>query len=237
MIRIKMNSAAFKSETEKIMSSLNSTVSVSNVNEIAKAAGSIAMKEFIKSLNREARANKSQYHHIYEWGEVGRDEARLFKVKKTVSGGKANLDISLKKSKKKVPIAKELLRPGKTGKIVTRTSVFRDKAMIMETGKPVSWVSKRTVAFVNNRSILFKAKGTAFNNLHPGGTRVTGSLERYARKWEVSGMAESAMEKSKIFSKIEKDVAKTLSGTAPSASEIRKCIKTVCQQYDIKGEL
>lgn len=235
MIRIRIDSSQFKSSANKISEALNTTVGPSSVNSIARAAGSIAAKEFIKSINRTARSDKKTFHHLYEWSAVGSDKDRLFTVKKTVSGGKVNLDIVFKKSKKPVPIARQLRQPGKTGKSVVRQSIFRNKAEAMEKGRGANWTAKRNVVFLGNGSLIFKRKGTVFNISNVGGSQTTGALERFTKKWEI-GMAPAAIEKSKLFNKIESSVARSMSGSNASAATVRSAIKEVCASYDLGRE-
>lgn len=236
MIRIKLDDNSLKRQITGVIKSMNSTTSSPNINSVAKAVSSIAAQEFIKSLNRQARVSKSEFHHLYEWGEVGKDSARLVVARRKVSGGNAMVDLVFKKSVKKVPIAAALTKPGKTGKSVVRTSVFKNKAEFMESGSPAHWTAKRNVVFMNGKKIMFKHAGTNFVIKNPGGRQTTKSLEKYSKKWE-SGMANAAIEKSRIFNKIEKDVAKTLSMPKPSVAEIRRCIKIVCESYEVRGDI
>jgi len=237
MIHFKLDETKFQSEIKKITESLGSIPQAQNTNTIARAVGSIAAKEFIKNLNMQAKATPLQFHHLYEWGEVGKDSSRLIKAKRNVSNGNATIELIFKPSKKKVPIAQALKTPGKTGKSVTRSSVFRNKAEFMESGKPSQpWTAKRNIVFLNGNQMIFRKKGTVFTIASPGGKATTNSLERYVKKWE-NGMAQGAIEKSKIFNKLEKNIAKTLSGSNPSSSNIRSTIKSVCDTYNISGEI
>lgn len=230
-----MDQDQFKSEMDNITSNLKNISNKENISNISRAIGSIVAKESVKSLNAVAKADRSQYHHLYEWNQNGRDSARLVKAKRVVKGSSINIEFVFKKSNTKVPVSKKLSRPGRTGKFVSRNSVFKNKAEVIESGRSVSWTAKRNVVFLSNNSIVFKKKGTVFNISNPGGTAAHGALTRFSKKWE-SGMANGAIEKSKLFIKIEKDIAKTMSMENFKSSDIRDCIKIVCNQYDSRQQ-
>jgi hypothetical protein len=232
MIHFKIDQRRFNEEVSSLLSELNHIPNADNTNRIARAVGSIAAKEFVKSLNKTARSTKSEFHHLYEWKEVGKDDARLFRVKRVASAKSVEVKILLKKSTKQVPVAKQLTTPGKTGKVVTRRSVFKNKAEVMESGKSISWVANRNVVFLGNGKLIFKRKGTVFNKPYAGGSEVKGALERFTNKWE-SGMAAGAIDKSKLFYKLEKDIAKTMSQPKIKSGDIKKCIRTTCDLYDM----
>jgi len=239
MILIKLDDNDFKVKSKKLMDSLEGIPTKQNTKNIARAVGSIAAKDFIKSLNRTSRSSKSEFHHLYEWGEVGKDSARLFKLKRSVSGSDIQINVILKKSKKRVPIARGLKKQGISGKNVTKSYIFKDKAEIMESGKPIRWIAKNNIVFLKNGKsgpLVFRGRGTVIENKFPGGRNTTNSLQKYIKKWE-TGMAQSAINKSKIFNKLELDISKTLKKEGYTSSEIIKCIKDVCDKYDIKGEI
>ena len=232
MIRFNIDQEKISGDIEKIVSGLNGIPSTQNVSNMSRAVGSIAAKEFLKSLDTTARSAPRKFHHLYEWNEVGKSNSRLVSAKRVVSGNSIVVDLKFKKSKKKVPIAPRLTEPNETtGKSVTRRSIFKNKAEFMESGQSANWIAKRNVVMLQDDKLIFKRKGTVFNINRPGGNATTGSLDRYAKKWE-GGMANSAIDKSRLFQKIETDLAKTLSKTGASSSDIRACIKSVCDKYD-----
>lgn len=233
MIRVDVNLNNFKRQMNSLTKSLEDLPSKKNMNNVTRAAGSIAAKSFVKDLNSAAKANKKTYHHIYEWNRVGVNDARLFTVLK--SGADSNsiaLSIKFTKSKTKVPIAPRLKRPGPSGKVVTRTKVFKDKAEVMEKNSPVSFIAKRNVAYTTTgRDIVFKKRGSMVSIKRPGGDATTGAVEKFTRKWEKS-MLRPAIINSGIFDKLSKDIAKTMNKNSFSSSEITKCITSVCEKYD-----
>ena len=85
--------------------------------EIGNAVFTMSAKSFVRAMNIEAKASPKMYHHVYEWGKVGSNPARLFCLYKGVNaGGKLVIKPAFIKSKTPVPIAKELLQPGRTGR-------------------------------------------------------------------------------------------------------------------------
>lgn len=233
MIQVNVDLNNFKRKMNALNKSLEDLPSKKNMNNITRAAGSIAAKSFVKDLNSIARTNKKSYHHIYEWGSVGNNNARLFTVIK--SGADSNnimLDIKFNKSKTKVPIAARLKRPGPSGKIVTKTSVFKNKAEAMEKNAPLSFTARNNVAYTTTgRDIVFKRRGSLVTIRRPGGDATTGSVEKFTRKWE-KGMLRPAITNSGIFEKLSKDISKTMSKNNFSSSDVITCIAAVCEKYD-----
>ena len=232
MILVKIDTHQLDKSLNHISESLQDLPKKRNMANIARASSVIASKKFIKDLNNYSKSNKKSMHHIYEWNRVGIDSARLFKLKRnSITENKVTIDIILKKSKTKAPISKVLLKPGRTGKFVKRSGVFRDKAEVMESGRSVSFIATRNIAFASSRKIIFKPRGTVITIRNPGGRMTTHSLERYATKWQNSVLSKS-VESTKIFSKIERDIAKTMSKNTFTSSEVSARIKNVCDQFD-----
>jgi len=217
----------------RLTKTLEGLPSNKNMNNVTRAAGSIAAKSLVKDFNSIAKTDKKRYHHIYEWDKTGVDSARLFSVLKSgASSNNITLSINFKKSKVKVPIPKRLQRPGPNGKTVTRTTVFKNKAEAMESNRPLSFVAKRNIAYTTTgRDIVFKRRGTLVTIRRPGGDATTGAVEKFTRKWEKS-MLRPAIINSGIFDKLSKDIAKTMSKDGFSSSEITRCITSVCEKYD-----
>jgi hypothetical protein len=233
MIQVEVNLNNFKRQMNSLNKSLEDLPSKKNMNNITRAAGSIAAKSFVKDLNSIAKTNKKSYHHIYEWDRVGVNNARLFTVLKTgVDSNNISLLIKFDKSKTKVPIAKRLQKPGPSGKIVTRTTVFKNKAEVMEKNSPVSFTAKRNIAYTTTgRDIVFKRRGTLVTVRRPGGDGTTGAVEKFAKKWEKS-MLRPAINNSGIFNKLSNDISKTMNKNNFTSTDIIQCITAVCEKYD-----
>lgn len=239
MIRFKINTHEFNAQVKKVTSAISDLPNAQNVSNMSRAVASIAAQEFVKSLNREARSIPKTYHHLYEWNKTGVDSQRLFRVKRVSSGNRSSVEINLKPSRTQVPLAKQLTTPGKTNKSVTRRSVFKNKAEVMERKRGTkAWVAQRNIVFLGNGSLIFKKKGFKMRGVRsPGGPATTYALRNYAKRWQ-GGMAIGAVDKSRIFKKIEDRVAETLSGSNPTSTSVRSVIKEVCSSYDIgSGEI
>jgi len=232
MILVKIDTRKLDKSLNNISESLQDIPKQRNMANIARASSVIASKKFIKDLNNYSKSNKKNMHHIYEWNRVGLDSARLFKLKRnSVVDNRAIIDIVLKKSKTRAPISKVLLKPGKTGKYVKRSGIFKDKAAVMEAGKSVSFIATRNIAFAPSGKIIFRPRGTLITIRNPGGRLTTRSLEKYSIKWQNSMLSKS-VESSKIFYKIEKDIARTMSKNTFTSSEVSACIKNICDKFD-----
>jgi hypothetical protein len=118
------------------------------------------MKEFIDS---NARVNPQMLHHIYEWNQTGRPNARLYDISYTVS----NLGLSFRSSFSQSTSIKDGSR-----------TPFYDKARIMEEGIPVVIRPKvaQVLAFEDNGETVFTQGPVRVDN--PGGTEVQGGFEK-----------------------------------------------------------
>lgn len=120
----------------------------------------IALGQYVDA---QARMNPSALHHVYEWGAVGQEGARLFKFHSTAS-------------KRVIHISGEFL-PSKS-RANGSTVPFTDKANIMENAIAV------TIEPRNSPVLVFEDEGeTVFtvNEIYianPGGDAVAGSFGR-----------------------------------------------------------
>lgn len=233
MIRFDVKLDNFKRETNKILKTLDGLPSVNNISMISRAGGSVAAKAFVKDLNREARANKKRYHHLYEWERTGVDAARLIRIKKSASSaGNIFIYTEFKKSRTPVPISKILQKPGATGKSVTKRSVFKNKAEVMENQIPVSFVPKKTIAFApNGRRIIFRDKPTLIYIKRPGGS-TKNALQSYTKRWQGSMLRASVLN-SGLLENVSKDIIKTMQRGDYSSTSVSQCIRKVCEKYDM----
>ena len=96
-------------------------------------------KNFNKYMDQRARALPTKYHHVYEWNMIGRPGGRLWKLRKRNSGN-ASMEIryDFLTSKVRAPIHPLLAKAGPTGKRVTKSTIFKNKAYVMEEGIPVT---------------------------------------------------------------------------------------------------
>lgn len=204
--------------------------------QLANAAFSIASLKFIKRTHLLARSAKKSFHHVYEWGQIGTEEGRLFRLfKQTHSGGYASVYYKFNNSRKKSPIADALRVPGKTGKSVTRSGVFKRKAEVMENGQPVSFVTKRTIAIAPRGEILFIPEGKTVSIKNPGGRETTGSFEKHFRVWWET-MVQNVLDESGVAMSLEKSVARALSRKGAGRAAAKDAIYSTLKRYTtVKG--
>lgn len=125
-------------------------------------------KDFGEYVDAKARANNRSFHHVYEWGRVGDDSARLFKLNKISQDGlslKINYDLTDSKSFVPSPNSR-------------RRHVFVKKASVMEEGKTVvikPRYSERLVFDVNGYTV-FMPRGESVVVTKPGGVGTKNSF-------------------------------------------------------------
>ena len=203
--------------------------------ELANAVFTLTGKSFIKAMNLQAKANPKKYHHIYEWNRVGVSSQRLFLIyKQSSTNGKLIIKPAFIKSKTKVPVPSELQNPGRTGKAVAARHVFRDKAYIMEMGKPIIYRTRKPQPIPQNGQIRFVAAGTIIKNLNPGGKQVKGSFEQFFNNW-YSTKVNSVINSSGILEKIDQETAKILNNKKAGSIQVKTAIINLLKQYS-KGE-
>ena len=101
--------------------------------ELGNAVFTVGANAFIKAMNLEAKSDPSSYHHIYEWGQIGRPEGRLFVIERSsIVDGSLIIGSKFLKSNLPVPVNPLLLTPGNTGKTVTSRNIFANKASSSE---------------------------------------------------------------------------------------------------------
>jgi hypothetical protein len=198
---------------------------------LANAVFTLSAKAFVKAMNLQAKAFPKQYHHIYEWNNTGTETGRLFFLFRDSSAdGVLTIKPGFIKSTKKVPIAPELLMPGKTGKVVASRSVFYDKAKVMEAGTPVIYRASKNIPLPNNGVLRFVAAGTVIKNYNPGGREVKGSFEKFFKTWYTTKV-QSVISSSGIVDNIDQELAKVLNEKGAGALEVQKAVVSLLKQY------
>jgi hypothetical protein len=199
--------------------------------EIGNAVFTMTATAFAKAMNMESKANPKTYHHIYEWNKVGAPSARLFFLYKDVnSKGKLVIKPGFIKSKTPVPIAKELLQPGKTGKTVSSRYIFRDKASVMESGKPIIYRASKNIPMVENGQIRFVAAGTVIKNMNPGGRQAKGSFEKFYTTWYATKVND-VIRRSGMINSIDAELAKVLNKRGAGPTQVKTAIINLLKQY------
>jgi len=197
----------------------------------ADAVFTLSAKAFVKAMNLQAKAFPKQYHHVYEWNKVGTETGRLFFLfRENSTDGILVVRPGFIKSTTKVPIAPELLIPGKTGKVVASRHIFYDKAKVMEAGTPVIYRVSKNIPLPENGVLRFVAAGTVIKNYNPGGREVKGSFEKFFKMW-YSTKVQSIVSSSGIVESIDAELAKVLNKNGAGAPEVEKAVVNLLKQY------
>jgi hypothetical protein len=204
---------------------------------LGDAVFTLSAKAFVKSMNMQAKAMPKKYHHIYEWNKAGIESGRLFFLyKESSSNGVLKIKTGFMQSKKNVPVAPELTIPGKTGKSVASKYVFRDKANVMESGKPIIYRTSKNIPLPDNGSIRFVAAGTIIKNYHPGGKEVKGSFEQFFKLW-YSTKVNSIISSSGIIQAIDNETAKVLDQQKAGPTQVTTAVVNLLKQYSREVEV
>ena len=207
-------------------------------NEIMSAEFSMSALKFVKKTNLMARSAKNSFHHVYEWGGVGNESSRLFRIfKKQQASGAASIYYKFNNSKKKSPIAESLKIPGVSGKRVTKSGIFKRKAEVMESGQQVNFVTSRYIAFSpRGGGIVFVPPGKTINIKNPGGKNTSGSFEKHFRLWWTSHFGTS-LDNAGVYVKLEKNIARALSRKNAGKNAARSAIESTLRPYQIIGSV
>jgi len=198
------------------------------LNEISKAAFVILGERFVLAVDRFSATNPKRMHHIYEWNKVGNPSARLFVLNRMILvNGNMTINANFKQSKTPVPIDPELLSAGPTGKVVTKRNIFKNKAEVMESGKPVRYQAKKMLAFMgSDLGIKFIQPGTTVNNNNPGGKYVKGSLATFMSAW-YNKNAQTIMDSSGLYQRIVNETSMVLSKKNAGITDVQAITKQI----------
>jgi len=233
-IKLEVNTKEVAAELADWMGGIQEIVNPSVLTEIAKATFAITSKRFMIDIDNYARRNPKKMHHIYEWGGIGKPQSRLFVLERTsMLYGDLTISTKFLSSKLPVPISPELLKPGPTGKVVSKKNIFKNKAEVMESGTPVSFSAKRVLAFMGNNGIAFISPGTQVNILHPGGIATKNSFASYMLEWYTKN-ASIIMDSSGFYESMANDVAIALneSNGKGSISAVRSAVANLANKID-----
>jgi len=232
-LKLEIDTKQLVNELSGLVVGLEELTKPTVLSEISKAVFSITGERFMLAADNYARLNPKKMHHVYEWGGIGRPTSRLFVLERSqIIYGNLIISANFLPSRIPVPINPELLQPGRTGKIVSRKNIFRNKAEIMERGTPVSFSAKRVLAFMGNDGIAFISPGTQVNILHPGGINTTNSFTKYLVEWYTK-KGNVIMESSGFYEKLSNNVALALSSNKPNISTVRAAVTKIVNQIDL----
>jgi hypothetical protein len=219
------------SEIDLKISGLKTLISPSSASEIAKAAFTLTGERFVLAVDRFSISNPKRMHHVYEWKRTGRSNARLFVLEReSILNGSLGINVSFMPSRTPVPIPAELLSPGPTGKSVTSKTIFRDKAKVMEEGKPIQFAAKKIITFLGTNGQVFLQPGTMVTILNPGGIQVRNSFQQFMLEWYQAN-SESIMKSSGLYERIAYDVANVLNTTGAGMKEVNLAVKNAASLY------
>lgn len=145
-------------------------------------------KDFGDYVDAKARLSPKTLHHVYEWGQSGNRESRLFKLGQTPSnqiGFLLNYDLLDSKSFVRSSNSKN-------------RHVFIKKAEVMELGKTVvirPRNSERLVFEIDGETI-FMPKGASVTVVKPGGNAVKGSFFALYKHFFTSQLVSASIKKS-----------------------------------------
>ena len=227
MIKLTIDSSNFSKGLNQLQDSLNELVSPSVLTEIAKAAFTITGKRFALDLDRFSVSNPKKMHHVYEWGQIGRPEGRLFVIERLgVLYGDLIIGYKFLPSRLPVPIPLELQTPGKTGKFVSSRYIFRDKADIMENGSPVVINAKKVLTFLGSEGQVFVAPGTTVTINNPGGIESKNAFAEYMIEWYTKN-PNAIMASSGLYEHITNSVATALSSNQLTTGQVKKVVQGI----------
>ena len=210
-----------------------------NQEQMAKAVFTISAKEFIRKMNKMALAAQKSLHHVYEWGHIGEDKYRLFEIRRTqVGGGNLYVSAYFLPSKSRVPIPANLRIPGRHGKIVRSSSVFINKASVMESGnptRPFSAKKAKALAFQGKDGrIVFIRRPIRISIKNPGGRYTTGAFTRRFVAWfENAENINLALRKSGYVKALEKGIAAALEANKKPKTAVNLAIREISGRYSM----
>ena len=229
--------AALYAEVNQKINGMKELLSADVKRKISDVAFSKAALDFVRKTNMLARSNSSMLHHVYEWNGVGRETSRLFRiVKKNGPSGSISIYYKFNNSRKNAPINAILKSPGSTGKSVSKSGIFKRKAEVMESGRPVSFITSKTIVIPSGNSIAFIPPGKTINIKNPGGASTTGAFEKHYRMWWMTNFP-AVLEKNGIPKKIEVAVAKALTPNGAGRSAAKSAIIRTLNRYQTVGSI
>jgi hypothetical protein len=232
-VKLEVDTAALVKDLDGVLAGIKELTKPKVLDEISRAVFSITGERFMIAADNYARVNPKKMHHVYEWGNIGRSNARLFELRRAaILNGSLVISSNFLPSRLPVPVSPELLMPGVTGKSVSRRSIFANKAEVMEAGTPVSFNAKRVLAFMGNNGIAFIKPGTQINILHPGGIQTKNAFAEYMLNWYTQNGNE-IMDSSGLYERIANDVSNVLSSSRSGIAQVQAAVANIANQIDV----
>jgi hypothetical protein len=234
-VKLEVDAAAIAADLSEWMGGVEELTSPTVLTQIARSIFSLTGERFVIDVDAYARMNPKAMHHVYEWGQIGLPEGRLFVIERSqILYGDLIISSSFLPSKLPVPVNPQLLQPGSTGKAISRRSIFANKAEVMESGQPVSFTAQRILSFMGSEGQVFIKPGTQINILHPGGVRTTNAFADYMLEWYTT-KANVIMDESGFFDALATDVAEVLNASNGTAtiSAVRAAVTKLADKVDL----
>jgi hypothetical protein len=235
MIDIKGELDKFR-EVGVAISTIESTLkSDRHVSSLIKAAHEVASGEFVMHMSNAALREPGKYDHMYEWGQVGDPNGKLWRHILKGNGANRAAFFEFKASKKVVPVDPKLQAVG-----VKKVHVFVWKAMVLENGLPVKispklakylvFVSKRTTGNSISSGSGYQKNGIVYYKgtisiARAGNERINGAFTGEWTQWWRSGVPEEAISKTLTRPAIEA-MKKTLAEKISSFAKLKEKDKT-----------
>jgi hypothetical protein len=214
MIKLTINSSNLSNKLNELSGSIKELVSPTVLQEVAKAAFVITGHRFVLDADRYAVQNPKKMHHVYEWNELGNPNGRLFVIERLgILNGNLTISYSFLPSRLPVPIPPEMTNPGPNGRSVQKQNVFKDKAQVMEDGKPITYTTSRVLAFLGQNGPTFIRPGTLVNILNPGGIESKNAFADYMVQWYTDN-ANLVIQNSGFYDQIVNESAAAISNGA-----------------------
>lgn len=237
MISLEIDASSVATQLSNFLNNMKQITKPEVVDEIAKAVFTITAEKFVLAVDKYARANPKRMHHVYEWGQIGQVEGRLFVlVRSSVLEGTVLIDSQFLPSKLPVPVNPQLLIPGSTGKVVTKKSIFKYKADVMEKGNPVSFTAEKILSFVGSDGLVFIKPGTTVNILNPGGVGTKHAFADFFIAW-YTDFAGSAIDSSGLYERLSQDIAIALNGNRANINTVKSAVIASIESMGLDQEV
>lgn len=131
-----------------------------HISSLIKAAHEVTAGEFVAHMSGESLRESGKYDHMYEWGQVGDPNGKLWRHVLKGNGANRSAFFEFKASKKTVPVDPKLQAVK-----VKKIHVFVWKAMVLENGLPVKIspkLAKYLVFIAKNNTTRAFSSGTGF---------------------------------------------------------------------------
>lgn len=207
-----------------------------HIDDLIKHSNTLITAEFVVHMQREALAKPSKFGHMYEWGQVGDPNGRLWRHVLRGRGASRQLSFDFKASKKAVPVAPRLAAIG-----VRRNHIFTWKAPVMELGKPVSispklakmlvFEAKEVKRGASSSGTGYQADGRVFYNgtiniSRAGSKDAWGSFTEEFNTWMRSGIPEQLI-KAKIQPAVHKGIKRAVLNKLVGLRKTNPRVKTI----------